>query len=486
MRKETKKYVNRCKAFTLIELILVTAAIAIVAGALVGMIYSNYDSWKLGSSRSTLLQDGRAVLEMMTRVLRQTQRFTSVTSPGDSAGQITFADVDGTTQQFRLNTSTGEIEYGQPGSLSALAGNVNNLVFTCYDIEANSLPSPVNVRKIRAVHIAQTLTDPATSQSFTLSDRVFVQDDFISDIVLNEIMYNPINKAADGTLEWVEIYNTGAAAIDLAGWTIWTGTQNSADTLISHPQFGNGSTIIPANGYAVVTAAATDVYTELVTNGGFEASNISLWIRTPGSSWTRTSGGAHGGTRKLESTTAGATSVYQQITIPSSGFNNCLFLFWEKTTAPPAQTQITATIRDTSNVVLATGYSGQMSSNWTYHTINITAFAGQTIRIYFDANNAAGSGALMLDDVSAAYSYVNINAVRLGVGDNKIGSGLANNGDTAAIVNGSSTVDSISYLSSWGGNGDGTSLSRIDPNGPSSDASNWTSGPQHGTPGSVN
>jgi hypothetical protein len=185
----------------------------------------------------------------------------------------------------------------------------------------------------------------------------------------------------------------------------------------------------------------------------------------------------------LESTTTGATTVYQEIFIPP-GYNSYLFLFWEKTTVV-GLAQITATIRNTSNGILATGYSGSMSSNWTCHTMNLGAFAGQTIRIYFSTSKT-GSGSLLLDDISVAYSYVDVNAVRLSVPDNKIGNGIANNGDTVAIVNGSTTVDSVTFLSSWGGNGDGTSLSRINPHGSSNQQSNWNSGPQHGTPGSAN
>jgi len=295
-------------------------------------------------------------------------------------------------------------------------------------------------------------------------------------------MYNPPG-SSDAKKEWVEIHNFSDSFLDVAGWTVWTGAPGYADLLISHPQFGDGSMIIPAGGYAVITAKNTDVYTELVTNGDFEATNISLWLRH--SSWTRTTGGAHGGSRKLESTATGATWVYQNITVPS-GFNSCLFLFWEKTTAPVAQTQITATIRNLSNQILATGYSGQMSSNWTCHTMNITAYAGRTIRIYFAANKTTSQGSLLLDDVSVASSYVNINAVRLGVGDNKIGNGLINTGDTVAITDGNTIVDSVTYDDTWGGDGDGTSLERIDPQGPSNDQSNWTSEPQNGTPGSAN
>ena len=469
---EAKKLVKRPSAFTLVELILVVGTIAVVVGALVGLVSNSYEDWKLGSNRSTLLQDGQAAIEQMVRILRQAKGFSAVTPSTDQAGDITFTDVDDVTQQFRLNTQTSELEYGQPGSLSALTGSVSSLVFTCYDVDANSLAAPVQVRSIQSVGIETTLTDG--TNNFTLSDRAFLHKDSQS-VVINELMYNPSGGGSDAPKEWVELYNSGDSIIDTNGWSI------NGDTLISHSQFGDGSTAIPAGGYAVITAATTNVYTELVTNGGFEAVNISSWIRNPGSSWSRTTGDAHGGTRKLESTATGATSVYQQITVPSD-INSCLFLFWEMTTASVDQTQMTVTIRSDPNQI---GYSGQMHSDWTCHTMDVTAYAGQTVDVYFSTNKT-GTGSLFLDDVSVATSYVDPNAVRLSINDDKIGKGLGNNTDTVAVTDGSATVDSVTYDDGWGGDGDGTSLARIDPQGASNDESNWTSGPANGTPGSAN
>lgn len=450
MQKEAKKHVNHLRGFTLVELILVVGTIAIVAGALVGLVGNSYEDWELGSNRSTLLQDGQAVIEQMVRILRQAQAFSAVSSPNDTAGYITFTDVDGQSKEFRLDNSTNELKYGEPGDISALTGSVSQLEFTCFDVDANSLAAPVQVGSIQSVGIETTLTDG--TNSFTLSGRAFLHKDFQS-VVINELMYNPSGGGSDAPKEWVELYNSGDSIIDTNGWSI------NGDTLISHSQFGDGSTAIPAGGYAVITAATTNVYTELVTNGGFEAVNISSWIRNPSSSWSRTTGDAHGGTRKLESTATGATSVYQQITVPSSGFNSCLFLFWEKTTATASQTQITVTIRSDPNQI---GYSGQMHSDWTCHTMDVTAYAGQTVDVYFSTNKT-GSGSLFLDDISVATSYVGINAIRLSSGDGQIGNGLSDNGDTVAITDGSATVDSVTYDDAWGGDGDGTSLARIDP-----------------------
>lgn len=480
------RHTNKSSAepgFTLVELILVAGMLALIALAIAGLVGSTYKDWKLGSDRSSLLQDGRAAIEQMVRILRQAKGFSAVTSPTNEAGYITFTDVDGNAKEFRLDTGTSELKYGEPGDLSTFVGPVSRLVFTCYDIDANSLVEPVQVRRIRAVQVEGTFVDEQDSSvNFTLSGRVFCLEDILSDLAINEIMYNALGKQADAEHEWVEVYNSGESATDANGWTIWTKTESFADPLNSHPQFGNGSTTIPANGYAVITTGDTDVYTELVTNGGFESKLQSPWQIN---GWSRTKWNAHNGSYKLESVVAGGAWAYQDITVPSA-CNSCLFLFWESTTAAVDQTQMTVTIRNLSDQVLVTGYSGQMNSDWTCHTMDLTAYAGQDIRIHFSTNKAVAQGVLLLDDVSAATSYVDINAVRLSVDDSNIGNGLSNDTDTVAITNGNITVDSVTYDDSWGGDGDGTSLARIDPQGGSNDPANWQSGPVNGTPGSAN
>jgi len=480
MQKEAKKHVKCYRAFTLVELILVVGTIALVAGALVGLVGNSYGDFKFGSARSTLLQDGLAAIEKMVRILRQAESFSAVSPSTDSAGYITFTNVDHTTEEFRLNTGSSELEYGQPDSLSALIGSVSNLLFTCYDINGDVLTGAESASSIQSVHIEMTLTD--TQNSFTLTGRVLCPKDF-QKVIINEIMYNPPG-GREAQKEWVEIYNSGDSSLDLSGWTIWTNNSSRTDPLAAHPQFGNGSAIIPANGYAVISTQTTQVYTELVVAGDFENNKKFKkdWERN---NWDRTKWNARGGSWKAESSTNGNTWLYQDITVPS-GFNSCLFIFWERTTAPVGQTQMTVTIRNLSNQILATGYSGPLHTNWTYHSMDIGAYTAQSVRIYFDTTKTTGQGVLLLDDVSAASSYVDIDAVRLSVNDNKIGNELGNNSDTVAVTDGSAIIDSVTYDNSWSGDGDGTSLERIDPQGSSNDQSNWTSGPVNGTPGSAN
>ncbi len=66
----------------------------------------------------------------------------------------------------------------------------------------------------------------------------------VSDVVLNEIMYNPISGSTDD--EYVELYNRGAAPVDLGGWKL------SAGISFTIP---NGTVLSPG-GYLVVASKA--------------------------------------------------------------------------------------------------------------------------------------------------------------------------------------------------------------------------------------
>ena len=65
-------------------------------------------------------------------------------------------------------------------------------------------------------------------------------------VVINEIMYD-LEEGSDSGREWVEIFNSGDAAIDLTGWKFFENETNHNLTLIQD------DINIPQNGYAVIT-----------------------------------------------------------------------------------------------------------------------------------------------------------------------------------------------------------------------------------------
>jgi len=173
-----ERYAKCHPAFTLVEVMLVVGMVAVVALAVTGIVYSSYQDWQVVSRRSNVLQNGQAAIDFMVRSLRQAKDFSAISPPSDPAGFITFTSVDDLTEQFKLNTGTGELEYGDPcSSLSALTGPVNSLTFTYYDIDGDSLDEE-EVSDIRSIVIQAEFADAEDpSLTFTLSGRVFVPTD---------------------------------------------------------------------------------------------------------------------------------------------------------------------------------------------------------------------------------------------------------------------------------------------------------------------
>jgi len=80
--------------------------------------------------------------------------------------------------------------------------------------------------------------------------------DALSNIVINEVMYNPTQD--DNYNEWIELYNPTNQSINVSGWSI---TDNFAeDFLEGDIENGNGTTIIPPNGYAIISDHGTKIY----------------------------------------------------------------------------------------------------------------------------------------------------------------------------------------------------------------------------------
>ncbi|HEX2166876.1 MAG TPA: DNA/RNA non-specific endonuclease, partial [Longimicrobiales bacterium] len=92
------------------------------------------------------------------------------------------------------------------------------------------------------------------------------------EIVINELMGEPVNAESASWGEWFEVHNPGSAAIDLLGWTISSGGQ--PDHVIAT------SVVVPAGGYVVLGRGA-----DVARNGGvdldynyFTGSATTIWL----------------------------------------------------------------------------------------------------------------------------------------------------------------------------------------------------------------
>lgn len=75
-------------------------------------------------------------------------------------------------------------------------------------------------------------------------------------LLINEVMFRPT--ANENTNEWIELYNPTSDPMDVEGWMI--GDEKETDLLQADIVHGDGTTLIPPGGYAIVTDKGTTLY----------------------------------------------------------------------------------------------------------------------------------------------------------------------------------------------------------------------------------
>ncbi len=97
---------------------------------------------------------------------------------------------------------------------------------------------------------------PALFLFFVFFLVIMISGTSSSKIIINEIMYDPVLN--DNYYEWIELFNPTNYSINISGWSI---TDNSAEDFLEGDfNNGNGSTIIPSKGYAIIADHETKIY----------------------------------------------------------------------------------------------------------------------------------------------------------------------------------------------------------------------------------
>ena len=288
-KNKLKKYGNRDvqsqvsvlrKAVTLTELMIVVAIIGILFVAVQPYFYTLRKTWHLSDGRSDMLQNGRIGLDKMVKQFREATALTSITASAEAAGHIVFRDKDDNQVEFkRYNDGVNNmLGFVQSDVTSPLAGPIDSLKFTGY--EEDGVTITTDDADIRSIAIELVVADPRGEISaMTLSSRVFIRVEPVPFIVrsVNEIMYNPddsISGNEDKYYEYVEFYNGTPDPIDFAGWQLSNG--GFVDDIIGDSVYGDGSTIVPSGGYALITDGDTKVYDGLVYTVSAEAIRLRV------------------------------------------------------------------------------------------------------------------------------------------------------------------------------------------------------------------
>ena len=154
-----RRILRNQRGFTLTELLVVTAVLAIVLGAVILIQQKGQEAYIMGSNRVETQQNARVALDLMTRELRSATAITAIPSGTD----MTFTDQNGTAVQYQLGS--GNLTRTTGGVATILIGGVQSLAFTyfsAYNGQTNTGTSTGTASAVKVIKIAlETGTEEA-------------------------------------------------------------------------------------------------------------------------------------------------------------------------------------------------------------------------------------------------------------------------------------------------------------------------------------
>ncbi|MFC5742588.1 Ig-like domain-containing protein [Dyella tabacisoli] len=264
------------------------------------------------------------------------------------------------------------------------AGNVGTSTTVNFSI-ANSTGGDTTPPTVSA---AESGSSGTITLSANATDNVGVTkvEFYVDNGLTGTLTATPYQMALDSTTLANGTHNLIAKAYDAAGNV---GTSSTVNFSVSNSTSGGG--------------------TELVQNNSFER-GTTPWTQTSGVITNNSSEAAHTGSWKAWLNGYGTTHtdyVRQQITIPATATKATLDFFLHidtaETTTTTANDTLSAQVLDASGkyTTLATWSNLNAAAGYVEHTVDLSAFIGQTIQInFYGKENSTKQTSFVIDDVS--------------------------------------------------------------------------------------
>jgi hypothetical protein len=238
-------------------------------------------------------------------------------------------------------------------------------------------------------------TPPTVSASVTGTSGTITLNATASDnvgVTSVEFLVDGVSRGSDTTAPYSLAFDSRTLA-------------NGSHTLIARARDAAGNSRDASVAFSVSNTAPA---TELVLNPSF-GSGVTNWTATAGVITNDAAFAARTGSWKawlLGYGSARTDSVYQTIAIPA-GSGAATLRFWlaidTEETGSTAYDTLSVQVRSTANAVLRTlaTYSNANASGYVQRSFDVTAYRGQTVRVYFGGSEDGSlATSFVVDDVS--------------------------------------------------------------------------------------
>jgi len=474
---------------TVLECLLALALLAIVLATAVAIAHSGSAVFDATQSRTALTEEVAASLAHVATALRQARAISAVRDDGAGTASLDFLASDGTRMTFGRDAASKQLFFGPVGATAVLGRNCTALALRGFTADGTAVALPAaEPTGVATIEMTVTVVDPRrAAASASLTARVSLQRTPPT-VIINEIMYKPPSAlGGKDKNQWVELYNASSQPVDVAGWRFWTIGQSTPDVLQPDALYSTGSTVLAPGQYAIVTDTDSELYREVLSNGDFESSDLSAW-RCDWPTWYWSYGNAYSGSYKVF-TSGGPTmtTLYQDFKIPSDRQNPRLLVRARLRSGYAPSSRLIVRITNRGSVVYVPVYDGNLSSDWVTYAADLTSVVNKDARLEIKVCSSSFWDTIYVD-AAAIYSSrlptLPVDCLHLWVNDSSLGKNLEDK--QVFLAQGNALRDVVVFDTTWGGNGDGSTLSRTNPWAPSTEATSWKPGPYAGTPAAAN
>ena len=341
----------------------------------------------------------------------------SGTGGGDTTPPTVSATESGSSGIIALaasasdNVGVTKVEFYIDGGLSgtstaapySLAFNSTTLTNGSHSLLAKAYDAASNVGSSTAVSFAiSNATSDTTPPTVSAAESGSSGTISVTANASDNVGVVKVEFYIDGVLKGSTTAAPYALALDSAGLA------NASHTLVAKAY--DAAANVGTSGAVSFSVSNSSGTNQLIVNGGFE-SGAASWVGSSGVITAGSAVAAHTGTYKAWLDGYGTThtdTLYQQVMIPATAASATL-TFWlrvisDETTTTAAYDTLKVQMRSSGGTLLATlaTYSNlNKGASYVQKSIDLSAYKGQTVRVYFEGKeDASNTTTFLIDDVS--------------------------------------------------------------------------------------
>lgn len=161
--------------FTVLELIVTTAMLAMLTTACMVVVRTSYSAWNRHNDEHAQRQAGLDVLQHIVRTTRQARAVSNISLASDNSGTLTLLDISGNLLVWKHDSGSSQVQYGIGSASNLLATGVEELNFVGYKVDGlTATTDPGLIHSIQCTSKVN-VSRPAGAETITTTCRAWLR-----------------------------------------------------------------------------------------------------------------------------------------------------------------------------------------------------------------------------------------------------------------------------------------------------------------------